>query len=111
MPETINGHRTFALHEFTGSIRRMFIQHYSSAFWITAELNKLGYYAQYESYFPTLVEKKDGKVVATMNAMIMRDDYQRINKKFKEVTGEPLKDGIKILFMAKVSFSPEKGAL
>ncbi|HTF28410.1 MAG TPA: exodeoxyribonuclease VII large subunit, partial [Flavitalea sp.] len=59
--------------------------------------------------FPELVEKKDGRVVAELKALLWRDDYNRINKEFIEVLHEPLKDGITILFSARIQFDPVFG--
>jgi exodeoxyribonuclease VII large subunit len=72
-------------------------------------MNKLNFYGQSGHCYPELVEKQDGKVVAQIKAHLWRDDYIRANDNFKAVLKEPLKDGIKILFLAKVSFDPAHG--
>ena len=38
-----------------------------------------------------------------------KDDYIKINNTFQKVLKEPLKDGIKILFLASISFDPTYG--
>jgi exodeoxyribonuclease VII large subunit len=38
-----------------------------------------------------------------------KDDYFRINSKFIETLNEPLKENIKILFLAKITFDPAHG--
>src|SRR5690606_15128700 len=53
--------------------------------------------------------KKDGKVIAQIRSNLWKDDYFNINNNFKRVLNEPLKDGIKILFLASISFHPEYG--
>ena len=77
--------------------------------WIQAELNKLNYYKQSGHCFPELVEKQEGRVLAQMKATIWKDDFIIIDREFQRVLKEPLKDGIKILFLAAISFDPTHG--
>ncbi len=109
MPETVNDKSVFTLLEVTKSIRKTISERYKEAYWIRAELNKLNFYKQSGHCFPELVEKQEGRVVAQMRSIIWNDDYIRINKKFISVLNEPLKDGIKILFQATISFEPTFG--
>ena len=109
MPEQINGKQIFTLLEVTQGIQKLFVQHFSGIYWIKAEMNKLGFYAQSGHCFPELVEKKDGKIIAKIEALIWKNDYQNINQNFKRVLNDTLKDGIKILLAAKVEYSPEYG--
>jgi exodeoxyribonuclease VII large subunit len=109
MPETVNDKSVFTLLEVTRSIKKTLSERYKDAYWIRAELNKLNFYKQSGHCFPELVEKQEGRVVAQMRSTIWSDDYIRINKKFLSVLNEPLKDGIKILFQAIISFEPTFG--
>ncbi len=72
-------------------------------------MNKLNYYSQSGHCFPDLVEKRNGKVVAQMRAIIWKADYEIMNKRFLQTLQEPLKDGIKILFAARIQFDPVRG--
>jgi exodeoxyribonuclease VII large subunit len=109
MPETVNDKSVFTLLEVTKSIRKTISERYQRAYWIRAELNKLNFYRQSGHCFPELVEKQDGKILAQMRSTIWGDDFTRINKRFLSVLNEPLKDGIKILFLANISFDPTFG--
>ncbi len=109
MPEEIGGKKIFTLLEVTRSIQKMFIQYFTGSYWIKAEMNKLGLYAQSGHCFPELVEKYEGKVIAKIDALLWKTDYININGNFKRVLNDELKDGIKILFLAKVEFNPEYG--
>lgn len=109
MPETYQQHKVFSLLEITLSIQRAFKQWYSGAYWIKAEMNKLNHYKYSGHCYPDLLERQDGKVVAQIRATLWDDDYRRINATFLQVLNEPLKDGINILFLAKVTFSPVHG--
>jgi len=109
MPEKINDKTIFSLLEVTNSIKKTLEERYKSAFWIKAEMNKLNHYSQSGHCFPELIEKRDGKIIAQIKSTIWRDDYQNINRNFLRILKEPLKDGIKILFLAKITFDPAFG--
>jgi len=76
---------------------------------VKAEMNKLNHYSHSGHCYPELVEKKDGKVIAQLKANLWNTEYIKINHKFLRVLKEPLRDGIKILFCAMVSFDPVYG--
>ncbi len=109
MPEAINNKNVFSLIEVTRSIEKTLAERYKSAFWVQAEMNKLNHYSHSGHCYPDLVEKKDGKVIAQMRANLWKTDYIKVNDNFLRVLKEPLKDGIKILFLAKISFNPAYG--
>ncbi len=109
MPETENNRKIYSLLEISRSISRMIQHTYPDAYWIKAEIAKLNYYPQSGHCYPDLVEKQQGVVQAQIRANLWAGNYGRINQKFVEVTGEPLKDGQKILFLAKISFHERYG--
>ena len=109
MPETFNNKPVFTLLDVTRSIQKTIAERYKTPVWIKAELNKLNYYKQSGHCFPELVEKQEGRVLAQMKATIWKDDFILINREFQRVLHEPLKDGIKILFLATISFDPTHG--
>lgn len=109
MSEQINDKRIFTLLEVTKSIQKTIADRYKSAYWIKAEMNKLNYYNHSGHCYPDLVEKSNGKVIAQIRCTLWNDDYLRINDNFQRILKEPLKDGIKILFLATIGFHPEYG--
>jgi exodeoxyribonuclease VII large subunit len=109
MPEEINGRKIFSLYEVTRSIQKTIADRYKSGYWIKAEMNKLNFYRQSGHCYPELVEKDGGKVIAQIRCNLWKEDYLRINSMFLRVLNEPLKEGIKILFLATISFHPEHG--
>lgn len=109
MPETITDRTVFSLLEVQRSIQKTLTDRYSSSFWVKAEMNKLNYYKQSGHCYPELVEKQQGKVIAQMKSVLWREDFVLINKNFLSFLNEPLKDGIKILFQAKLMYDPVHG--
>ncbi|MDR1170518.1 MAG: exodeoxyribonuclease VII large subunit [Prevotellaceae bacterium] len=109
MSEKINDKTVFSLLEVTKSIHNTLNARYKSSFWVKAEMNKLNFYQHSGHCYPELVEKKDGKIIALLKSYMWKDDYFRINSKFIDILHEPLKDGIKILFQAKITFDPAHG--
>lgn len=109
MPEKINDRTIFSLSEVTKSIQNTLTERYTSSFWVKAEMNKLNHYPQSGHCYPELVEKADDKIIAEIKSNIWKDDYLRINNNFLTVLHEPLKNGINILFSAKISYHPIHG--
>src|SRR5688572_11862740 len=106
MLDTVNNRTVFSLADVSKNIQRTLEERYASPIWIKAEMNKLNFYGQSGHCYPDLVEKQNGKVIAQLKSNLWKDDYNRINKLFLQTIKEPLKDGIKILFLAKVCFDP-----
>src|SRR6266487_4394668 len=104
MPEKVNDKTVFSLLEVTKSIQKTIADRYKSSFWVKAEMNKLNFYKQSGHCYPELVEKQDGRVIAQIKSIMWKEDYIKINNTFQRVLKEPLKDGIKILFLANISF-------
>ncbi|MFY8109441.1 MAG: exodeoxyribonuclease VII large subunit [Bacteroidia bacterium] len=109
MPENVNDKQVFSLLEVTKSIEKTLEERYKSSFWVKAEMNKLNFYKQSGHCYPELVEKKDGKIITQIKSYLWKDDYFRVNNNFQRLLKEPLKDGIKILFLAKITFDTTHG--
>jgi len=109
MPEKLSDKTVFSLVEVARSIQKTIAERYRSVYWIKAEMNKLNHYTHSGHCYPDLVEKKGGKVIAEMRAVLWNGDYQRINQRFMEIIKEPLKNGITILFQATISYDPLYG--
>lgn len=109
MPEKINNIQVFSLLEVTNSIKKTITERYKSSFWVKAEMSKLNYYPHSGHCYPDLIQKHDGKLLASIKANLWKEDYQRINNEFKKILGEPLKDNITILLNAKIIYEPLHG--
>ncbi|MDR2041864.1 MAG: exodeoxyribonuclease VII large subunit [Tannerella sp.] len=109
MSEKIKDRNVFSLLEVMKSVQKTLADRYKSSFWVKAEMNKLNFYKQSGHCYPDMVEKQDGKIIAQMRAVVWKDDYRRIDALFRKTLNEPLKDGIKILFLAKIAFDASHG--
>lgn len=109
MPEILDNKTVFTLSEVSKSIQKAIAERYKSLYWIKAEMNKLNHYTHSGHCYPELLEKKDGKIVAEMRSVLWKMDYQRINKHFLALIGEPLREGITMLFQAGISYDPLYG--
>lgn len=109
MPENNNDRKVFTLLEVSKSVQKTISERYKSSYWVKAEMNKLNYYSHSGHCYPELVEKQNGKVIAQIKSNLWREDFDNINRNFLKILKEPLKDGIKILFLAKINFDPLHG--
>ena len=109
MSETSDHRKIFTLLEVSKSVQKTISDRYTSSFWVKAEMNKLNHYSHSGHCYPELIEKKDGKIIAQIRSNLWRDDFININNNFLKTLKEPLKDGIKILFLARISFDPVYG--
>jgi len=101
--------KIFTLSDLARSLRSVIERHYSGHYWVKAEIAKLNHYPRSGHCYPDLVEKTGDQVVAQMRATVWAGDYRIINQKFIEVTGEPLSEGMAILFQTSVTYHPVYG--
>lgn len=109
MPNIENQTKFFSLLEVMSSIQKTIIGRYSSLFWVRAEMIKLNHYTHSGHCYPDLVEKKEGRIVAQTRAIIWKNDFESISKKFIYFTKEPIKDGVTILFQCRINFDTLHG--
>lgn len=107
--QTHSTRKVHSLLDITRSLQTMIRQTYTGNYWVRAEVAKLNFYKRSGHCYPDLVEKQKGKVMAQMRGIIWANDYQEIRKKFEEIIREPLREGITILFLAKLQFHPSYG--
>ncbi|MCD4747522.1 MAG: exodeoxyribonuclease VII large subunit [Bacteroidales bacterium] len=94
----------YTLVDIANSLKSIISKNYTGKYWVKAEMAKLNHYPKSGHCYPDLVEKKDSIIKAQMRAIIWSGDYNKISKKFKEVTKESLRDGMTVLFLAKINF-------
>ncbi|MFY7990738.1 MAG: exodeoxyribonuclease VII large subunit [Fluviicola sp.] len=95
----------FTLKQVAESIRKTIAERYSRTYWVTAEMHKLNATRKGHCY-PELVQKEDGQIVVEMRGTIWKQQFERIQKRFAEVVKEPLRDGLELLFLVKITYHP-----
>lgn len=98
----------FTLKQVTGSIQKIIAERYNRFYWVQAEMHKLNFTNKGHCY-PELVQKENGKIVAEMRGTIWKTQFDKISKNFMDVVKEPLRDGLSLLFLVKISFHPLYG--
>lgn len=107
--ERFQDHPVYTLSQIAMSLHNVIERTYRQPYYIKAEILKLNYYPYSGHCYPELVEKEDNKIKAEMRAVIWDANYQRINDRFLQITGEPIKENINILCLATVEYSPKHG--
>lgn len=105
----IAGKKAHTLLDLAESIQRMFSTHFNRTYWVKAEMNKLNHYPHSGHCYPELLQKENGKTVVEFKSVLWKHDYERINRLFLTQIKEPLKDGIKVLCLVSVNYTPHYG--
>jgi exodeoxyribonuclease VII large subunit len=100
--------KIFTLKQVAFSIQKAIQERYSQTYWVQAEMHKLNYTPKGHCY-PELVHKEAGKIVAEIRATIWKTQYDRISENFFKTVKEPIKDGLTLLFLVKISYHPVYG--
>lgn len=95
--------KPFTLSELANFIKESLALSLPDNYWIIAEIADLRENQRGHCYLE-LVEKKDERIVAQIRATIWAYDFRRLSLKFLKETGEFLKNGMKMLFLASVTF-------
>jgi exodeoxyribonuclease VII large subunit len=107
--ETFNDRPVYSLSEICGSIKSVINKIYTRAYYVKAEIIRLNRYPYSGHCYPELVEKEGDKIVTQMRGVIWKTQVDAINEKFMKITGEVLKDNIRILCLATIEFSAQYG--
>lgn len=100
--------KTYTLMQLTSSIARMFDKYYNQSYWVKAEMHKLNLTTKGHCY-PELLQKENGNIVVQMRATIWKTQFEAIKKNFEQTVKEPIKDGLTLLFLVKVTYHPLYG--
>lgn len=107
--ETFNNHTVYSLSDVAMSLHRIIERTYTRPYYIKAEILKLNYYPYSGHCYPELVEREGNVIKTELRAVIWSTNFQNINRRFLQITGEPLKENIRILCLATIQFSPKHG--
>lgn len=95
--------QSITLSELAFQIKDALGSHLAPSYWVTAEIGDMKVNARGHCYME-LVEKEGDQVKAKLRAAIWAYDFRNINQWFERVTGGSLREGIKILANAQVTF-------
>jgi exodeoxyribonuclease VII large subunit len=93
----------FTLRELNSAIRFAVGQAFPEALWVIAEIAEAKCNQRGHCYLE-LAEKDDDKVIAQIKATIWAYDYRKLCHKFESQTGEALRQGMKVMLFASVTF-------
>ncbi len=99
----------YSLSQLSRSVQNVIQRYSSKTVWIKAEIVKLNYYSQSGHCYPTLVEKRNGKVIAEMRGNIWSSAFSAINSKFKKVLKEELRDDMTVVLQGSVTYHAVHG--
>ncbi|GHA33616.1 exodeoxyribonuclease 7 large subunit [Salinimicrobium marinum] len=105
MPEK----KIYSLSNLTQSIQNVINSYCNKVVWIKVEIVKLNYYSKSGHCYPTLVEKKNGRVIAELRGNIWAEQFKMINLKFRTVLKEELKDDMTVVIKGSVTYHPIHG--
>jgi exodeoxyribonuclease VII large subunit len=96
-------HQGISLLDLSQTVKNLLEEQLEPSYWVVAEIGELKEAANGHAYLD-LVEKQGNQVLAKMRANIWSYSYRMIASRFRSVTGQPLRQGMKILCQAVVTF-------
>jgi exodeoxyribonuclease VII large subunit len=103
MREDPTAKTALSLSQLNGMIKAAIIESLPDMYWVIAEVAEIKLNQRGHCYLE-LVEKEDDTAIAQIKAAIWAYEYHSISNKFQKATNEPLSRGMKILFLAAVTF-------
>lgn len=94
---------SITLSDLARYIKEALNKNLAPSYWVVAEIGEMKVNARGHCYLE-LVEKDEQQVKAKLRAAIWAYDFRNINQWFSKITGSPLREGIKIMANAQVSF-------
>lgn len=103
MHELSIGKPAFSLYELNTAIKSAVSTVFPEACWVTAEIAELKCNQRGHCYLE-LVEKAEDRTIAQTKATIWAYEYRKLINKFQAATNEPIRTGMKIMFLAAVNY-------
>jgi exodeoxyribonuclease VII large subunit len=92
-----------SLFQLSNLLKTAIADNLPDAYWVIAEIAEIKQNQKGHCYIE-LVEKNEKVTVAQIKANIWSYEYRAISSRFRKATNEPLRQGMKVLFLASVSF-------
>ncbi|RZS98197.1 exodeoxyribonuclease VII large subunit [Cecembia calidifontis] len=96
-------HEAISLLELNQLIKETLDIQLAPTYWVVAEIAEINHARQGHAYLE-LVEKEGNQIAAKIRATIWSYTYRSLASRFKSVTGQDLKSGMKILAQVSVTF-------
>jgi exodeoxyribonuclease VII large subunit len=103
MSETTPAQQAITLSELNNRIKAVLYRSFPDTYWVIAEIAEAKCDQKGHCYLG-LVEKTEDTTVAKARGNIWSYEYRKLIGKFEEATGESLKPGMKMLFLAAINF-------
>jgi exodeoxyribonuclease VII large subunit len=97
------------LRELTYLIKSTIDSTLPDEYWVVAEVSQINCHLNSGHCYMELVEKQDNATAAKMRATIWARDFRQISVNFRNLTGQELQAGMKILMLARVTFHEVHG--
>lgn len=95
--------KSLSLFELNETIKKTLDKHLEPSYWIVAEIGEMRTHQSGHCYLE-LIEKQEDKVIAKMRGTIWAYTYRNLSTWFENITGQPIKRGLKILCLVQVQF-------
>jgi exodeoxyribonuclease VII large subunit len=93
----------YSLSEFNTLVKKVLSKQLDPSYWIVAEIGQISIASKGHCYLE-LVEKEDNFIKAKIRANIWANKFNKLHDWFVSITGTPLKEGMKILINASMTF-------
>jgi len=103
MNSSSSGKDSISLSQLNRLIRSAITDTLPDQYWVVAEIAEIKLNQKGHCYLE-LVEKQENTTIAQIRATIWAYEYRPISSRFRKETNETLKQGMKILLLASVSF-------
>lgn len=103
MERALTDRPALTLYELNSLIKSAISYSFPDTYWVIAEIAELKCNQKGHCYLE-LVERQDKSTIAQIKANIWAYEYRNLSLKFEKATDESLKAGMKVLFVAAVTF-------
>jgi exodeoxyribonuclease VII large subunit len=97
------------LRELTYLIKSTIDSTLPDEYWVTAEVSQISCHLNSGHCYMEIVEKQGNATAAKMRANIWARDFRQISVNFRNLTGQELQAGMKILMLARVTYHEVHG--
>lgn len=99
-----------SLSKLAASVRRMFDHHFGDkTYWVTGEISSYKVYGGRNHYFDLIEKGESSDTPVAKFSAVMWSNTQEAVRKFENITGQRLGNGIEVLVKVRVGFTEQYG--